>query len=108
MINWLKGLLSSDKIVDSGIKAIDSAILTSEEKTEYFLKFIEASIPMNVARRFIAISVTVFWLLCGLLIIGLILTDADKLPDIVSFANVYVMPPFTVLVSFYFFKRLKQ
>ena len=108
MMNWFKGLLSSDKIMDNASKGIDSIILTSEEKTEYFLKFIEASVPMNVARRFIAISVTLFWLLCGFLIIGLILFDAPKLKDVVEFANVYVMPPFTILVGFYFFKRFKQ
>ncbi len=108
MINWFKNLLSSEKIIDNASSGIDKIVLTAEEKTDYFLKFIEASMPMNIARRFIAIAVTLFWLLCGLLIIFLILFDAKKLPEIVEFANVYVMPPFTILVSFYFFKRLKQ
>lgn len=108
MIGWVKSLLSSDKIIDSASKGIDAAFLTSEEKTEYFLKFIEASMPMNIARRFIAMAVTIFWLFCGFLVVALILLDSSKLKEIVEFASVYVMPPFTVLVSFYFFKRLKQ
>ena len=107
MIEFFKGLLSSEKIVDNISSGLDKAILTGEEKKDYLLKFIELSMPMNVARRFIALSVCMLWVFCGVLSMILIVVGSDKLEQLISFGATYIMPPFTVLVSFYFWKRIK-
>lgn len=110
---FFKGMLSSDKIVDAGVKAGDAIWYTKEEKAqdamkhkELMIRYIEASMPMNVSRRFIAIAVTCAWLFCGLIELILILLHSYKVESIHAFNTIYVMPPFTVVVSFYFFKRM--
>lgn len=104
----ISNLFSNSKIVDTGLKAVDSVFLTNEEKTEYFLKFVEASLPMNVSRRIIAAGVTTLWLIGGIIGITAILTGHPKTPELMSFLNVYVMPSSTVLTSFYFWKRMAK
>lgn len=106
IFSFFKNLLSNDKIVDAGKKAIDSFVFTDQEKSNAMLEFIRASMPMNVSRRFIAMSVTVFWLICGSIELGLILMASYKVEAVHAFNTVYVMPPFTVVVAFYFFKRM--
>jgi len=113
-ISFFKSLLSSPKIIDAGIKAADAVFYTPEEKErdsqanqELMLKFIEASMPMNVARRFIAIAVTVMWVVCGLTEGVMILLESEKIAEFHAFTTVYVMPPFTITIGFYFWKRMK-
>jgi hypothetical protein len=65
-------LFASDKVVDSGISLIDKAFYTDEEKAEdkqrasdrkdqLLIDWIEASKGSNIARRFIAVLVTLLW-----------------------------------------------
>lgn len=65
-------LFASDKVVDSGISLIDKAFYTDEEKAEdkqrasdrkdqLIIDWIEASKGSNIARRFIAVLVTLLW-----------------------------------------------
>jgi hypothetical protein len=125
MIEFFKGLLSSEKIVDAGIAGIDKAIYTGEEKEEdkqkrqaMMLEFVKASAPMEVARRFIAVAVTIAWCVNGavamlFLLIGLILDfygiqHSDIVKPILDFALWYVMPPFTTITGFYFWARMKH
>ena len=58
MINFIKGILSSDKIVAGGMSAMDKLVLTKEEQLDYKLKFITATMPMNRARRFMTMAIT--------------------------------------------------
>lgn len=54
------------KIVDAGVKGIDAAWWTAEEKSEWVLKYMMATQAQNVARRLIAflvISVFLFLLI---------------------------------------------
>ena len=105
-MSFFKSLLSSKTIVENASKGIDAAFLTNEEKTQYFLKYIESSMPMNVSRRFMAIVVTLMWALTGGIEIGLILTGSDRIEEFHNFATIYVMPSFSVLMGFYFWKRI--
>lgn len=107
-MGFLSSILSTPEIVKTGTKAIDAAFLTEEEKTEYFLKFVEASLPMNVSRRIIAVGVTALWAIAGIITIGAILVGSPKVEALIGFLNVYVMPPFTVLTSWYFWRRLVE
>ena len=59
------------KLVDAGVKGIDAAWWTAEEKSEWTLKFMMATQSQNVARRFIAflvISVFLFLLIVAALV----------------------------------------
>lgn len=109
-MSWLSSLFSSKEIVKDGMdalgKGIDAAFLTKEESTGFFLKYLEISMPMNVARRALAFAITFMWVLEGIICTICILTGY-KVDDMVGFASVYVMPSFTVLVGFYFWKRIK-
>lgn len=108
MIGFFKSILSNKSIVESASRGIDNVFLTDEEKTKYFLEYLTASMPMNVSRRFIAIVVTCFWLLVGVIQVTLILMGSGLVEEMHSFATVYVMPPFTLLTAFYFMKKLVQ
>lgn len=130
MIDFFKGLLSSDKIIDAGIHAGDKLIYTKEEKADdnskaddMRLKFVEASLPMERARRFMAITVTVAWVVNGAICmlaamaeIGLawygIYHPEFKYPPIfkpiADFGLWYVAPVFGTVTGFYFWKRMKE
>lgn len=107
-MSFFSDLFRSDKIIDNASKGIDAVWLTGEEKTQYFLEYLKASMPMNLSRRFIAIIVTFMWALVGLVELVTIFLIPDKTAEVHSFATIYVMPSFTVLVSFYFWRRLKK
>lgn len=104
----LSKLFSTPDIVETGTKAVDAVFLTDEERTEYFLKFVEASLPMNVSRRIIASGVTALWAISGIVAIVAILMRSPQIEPLIGFLNVYVMPPFTVLTSWYFWKRITK
>ena len=107
MLGFFKNLLSSDKIVENASKGIDAAFLTNEEKTQYFLKYLEASMPMNISRRIIAIATCFMWVVCGIAIMTMVILDHPQTETVSEFARWYVVPSFTVLVSFYFWRRVK-
>ena len=105
MISFIKGLLSSDEIIKDISSGLDKTFLTDQERTVHFLKYLELTMPMNRARRFIAVSVAINWMLYLWLVAGLIMFDGPKLEEIVSFGNVYIMPVMTLVTGFYFWKR---
>lgn len=108
-MGWMKSLFSSPEIVKDGLSAItsgvDKAILTKEESTEYFLKYLEATIPMNRSRRILAFGVTFVWVLGFFLGAVCLLTDY-KVQEVTQFLSVYVMPSFTILTTWYFWRRM--
>jgi hypothetical protein len=77
MFGFMKGLLSSDKIIEGGMSALDKAILTKEEKLDFKLEFIKATLPMNRARRILAMLVGGVWAIHALTGLGLLLSRSD-------------------------------
>lgn len=124
VLKFLSGLLSSEKIVESGIDALDKVWHTEEEKAEnraeadkMRLAFVQASAPMEVSRRFIAVTVTVLWAINGAMCIVLYAIDTYLTwkgiahPDfraVMEFSLWYITPPFTTITGFYFWSRIKQ
>ena len=53
---------TAGKIVDAGIKGLDAAWFTAEEKAEFTLKYMLATQSQNVARRLIALLVIAVFL----------------------------------------------
>lgn len=105
-MNWFKSILSSGAIVENAAKGLDAVFLTNEEKTQYFIKYLTASMPMNVARRGIAIIIAGFWCFTGVVEIVLIVAGSEHAKEVFEFSAVYVMPPFTAVTSIYFAKHL--
>jgi|GEM_PF-2843786 len=104
----LKNLFSNDSIIANGQKAIDSVVLTKEESVEYFLKFIEATLPMNMSRRIITFFVCAMWFLTGVIYLASIYAWPKLVPLVHDYALFYVMPPFTVITGFYFWRRYER
>ena len=125
MLKFLSGLFTSDKIVDAGISGLDKIVFTSEEKAELNqkadelrLEFVRASAPMEVSRRFIAVSVTIAWCINGAMCMLGVITEVwldwaqiqhpEIFKPIADFGLWYVMPPFTAITSFYFWKKIEE
>jgi len=130
MIEFLKGLLSNDKIIDAGVNAGDKMVFTNEEKSDaqneadkLRLEHIRQTMPAERTRRFIAIAVVCAWLVNGAIAMMFLIANLGlawyslyhpefKYPDmikpVVDFALWYVMPSFNTVMAFYFWKRIKE
>jgi len=73
MFKWLGKIFASDNAVEQGLTLIDKAFYTGQEKAgdkqlaadkkdQLLINWLEASRGANVARRFIAFSVTILWM----------------------------------------------
>lgn len=101
MFGFIKGLLSSGEIVKGGMKAMDMLVLTAEEKIQYNLKYLAATMPMNRARRFIAISITSMWLLHSAVALILFLIGSPNFADFMQHMLTNITVPFGIVVTFY-------
>lgn len=105
MFGFVKGLLSSEKIIDSGISAIDKMALTEEEKKELQIKYVEISMPMNRTRRLITLFVLPIWAFHVGIGTALFLTEAANFSDFMAYMNTNITLPFSVIIGFYFFNE---
>ena len=105
MFSFIKGLLSSGDIVRGGMDALDKSFLTDEEKQDLKLEFIKATMPMNRARRFIAMIVSVVWAIHASVGTALLLTESALLSAFVSYMTTNISAPFIVIVGFYFWNE---
>lgn len=104
---------NTETIVDGAVKGLDKMFYTKEEKaeasqkmSEWFLRYLEATQPQNVSRRFIAIVVVLLWAL--LIVTGIVFQPFR--PDFSKFifevlAEI-VMNPFMIIMGFYFAAHL--
>lgn len=108
MINLIKGIFSSNAIVENGSKALDALHFSAEEHADIRIKFAVATLPSNVSRRIIAVSVCFMWVVCGISSLGCIFFSHEKSVEIIQFSATYVAIPFGVIVSWYFWKGKKD
>lgn len=115
MFGWLFGESSSaKKTVDAVINTGDALFYTDEEKAQdsklyrdWYLKYLEATQPQNVARRLIAIVITGLWAL--LVFVGAFAQALGQLETaeyIFKTLNDNVNMPFMIVISFYFAKNI--
>ncbi len=112
-MNIFKRIFATPEIMKKTVEGIydglDKAMLTKEESQELWIKYLEATAPQNLARRWIAILVTVIWSVFALLyMVCVFFAPLTVTEHILSFATIYVMPPFTLITSWYFWKGVKD
>jgi hypothetical protein len=100
---------NTETIVEGAVKGLDSMFFTKEEQAEYrqkgaewFLEYLKATQPQNLARRLIALMVVALWSI-------LILAGVSAWPWYQSYADYIfevlaevVMTPFLMIMGFYF------
>ena len=100
---------NANKLVDGAISAGDKLFFTKEEKAdanakvgEWYLKYLNATQPQNVARRMIAFIVVVLW--AALVIFGVAIRWASyEMSDFVfKVIADLVLNPFLMIMGFYF------
>ncbi len=115
MFSWLFGnSKNAEKTVDAVVATGDALFFTDEEKAEnrnkineWYLRYLEATQPQNLARRIIALIVTGLWAL--LIVAGVIVESlgaSDQSQYIFQTLDDVVNTLFITIISFYFLKRI--
>ena len=97
-------------IVDGAVKGLDAIFFTKEEKShasqkmaDWYLKYLGATQPQNLARRWIAIIIVILW---GFLILLAVFCQIIGATEIAKFIfntlNELIHQPFMVIIGFYF------
>ena len=108
MFGLLGKIFGSEKVIESGIRLIDSFHTSTEEQIEAATKskvaLLEAYAPFKLAQRVIAFSFTFIYLSCFALVLGFTLmeqtADAEKVKQVLEdFQIGYAM---LIILAFYF------
>ena len=108
MLGLLGKIFGSEKVIESGIRLIDSFHTSTEEQIEAATKskvaLLEAYAPFKLAQRVIAFSFTFIYLSCFALVLGFTLmeqtADAEKVKQVLEdFQIGYAM---LIILAFYF------
>ena len=100
---------NTETIVDGAVSGLDKMFFTKEEKSEanaklseWYLRYLEASQPQNLARRFIAIIVVVLWSM--MILFGVLTWRMDSEYSVFIFDTLrdIVNAPFMIIIGFYF------
>ena len=114
MMGWLfGGSNAADKTIDNIASGVDKFFYTDEEKSEagqkgfeLFIEYQKATQPQNVARRMIAMIITL--LFAGLLLLAVIVWPFNVDYAIFIIKDVVltiVLPVYLTINTFYFAKR---
>lgn len=106
---------NTETLVNAGVSGLDKMFYTQEEKAEgmadlreWFLRYLEASQPQNLARRAIAICVVGLW--AALIVVAV--AAWSFLPEFSDYVfNVIteaVLTPFNIIIGFYFLAHLTR
>jgi hypothetical protein len=100
---------NTETIVNGAVSGIDKMFYTKEEKaeagqkmSEWFLRYLEATQPQNISRRFIAIVVVLLWALLILVGVAAYKFDATFSEFVFKVLADVVMNPFLIIMGFYF------
>lgn len=116
-MNIFKQIFASSEntktIVDGAVSGVDKLFYTKEEKadnakymSEWFLRYLEASQPQNLARRFIALIIVGLWAFLVLLAVMVYKIDESYSAYILGILKDVVSSPFVWIIGFYFAKHL--
>ena len=100
---------NTETIVNGASAGLDKLFFTAEEKADtnakvadWFLRYLEATNPQNLARRFIAFAVVALW--CFLILLGVVAWQWNTSYADFVFATLtdIVAVPFGIIIGFYF------
>jgi hypothetical protein len=98
-----------NKTVDGAISGLDKMFFTEEERSdanaklsEWYLKYLEATQPQNLARRFIALIVVGLWAILILVGVAVKYFDTSYAEFVFRVLAEIVMNPFLMIMGFYF------
>jgi hypothetical protein len=98
------------KVVDSAISGIDAVVFTKEEKAaanqkilDWYITYLKATQPQNLARRLIAVIVVMLW---ALMIFSAVIAEGFGLSAFSEFTFKVIAEnvntPFSIIIGFYF------
>ncbi len=103
---------NADKLVNGAVKGLDAIVFTEEERSvansklnDWYLKYLQATQPQNLARRIIAIAVTAMWALLTLLGTALYFINPEWSEFVFRVLSEVVNMPFMIIIGFYFLKH---
>lgn len=104
----LGAIFGSSKNTETVLSGIDKVWFTNEEKSDFFLKYLAATQPQNMARRLIALVVVVLWAL--LIVSGVTIYKIDVAWSQYVFDTLSenVNTPFSIIIGFYFAAHLAR
>ena len=108
MSRLLGAIFGSDKNTESVLTGIDNAFFTKEEKSEYFLKYLAATQPQNMARRMIAVIVVLLWSTLIVLAVAVQPWMPEWSNRIFHILEDAVNTPFSIIIGFYFAAHLAR
>lgn len=118
MFKALKAIFSTPaeatKVADAVIKGVDAAWFTKEEQAAWFIKYLDATQPMNLSRRVIAIAITGVWVVSALTLLFITLLAsvleslvlAQTARAVFEYMDAIINTPFVVVIGFYFAKNI--
>lgn len=108
MKKLLAAIFGTGEHTGTVLKGIDAAWFTSEEKSEYFLKYLASTQPQNLARRLIAFIVVLLWAFLVLVAVAAYKFDADFSVFVFDTLTKTVNTPFSIIIGFYFAAHLAR
>jgi len=110
LANLFGGGDTTNKLIDGVVNGTDALFFTDEEKSvanqkvlDFKLEWLKATQGQNIARRIIAIGVTLMWMGLGL---AILITKGLGHSAFATFAFDYmtdvVTTPFMIIIGFYF------
>ena len=102
-------LFSSPKILSGVGNAADALHYSKEEAGDLNIEYVKAkaalisaSSPSAITRRLVAWVITIYWCLCSLISVALLLLESDKAMLMINFQSDNVNVPFMLVIGFYF------
>ena len=102
-------------VVTGAVAGMDKLFFTKEEKadanlklSEWYLKYLAATQPQNLARRFIAMAVVLLWSVLILIGVASHFFDEKHGTFIFNILADVVALPFSIIIGFYFAAHLAR
>lgn len=119
MFKFLKSLFVAPEDISKALGAViktgDAMVYTKEEKAqdslksdEWWLKYQEATLPQNRARRLIAVIITGLFAYLVVLASLVWLFSTEYAAYLLAILQTVVAAPFVAVIGFYFYKRRSQ
>ena len=97
------------RVVDGAVNGLDAIVFTEEERShanaelrDWYIKYLEATQPQNLARRLIAIMVTAMWMWLIVLAVLVYPIRESYSAFVFEVMRDLVVIPFGAIITFYF------